>query len=193
MTSLTVPTRFSSEISDRGHIAGACGNSGHPLLLAALLTCFWAFTGLAVVQDVSAQSTPTVSVERQEALVGKSVDVPVQVSGFTDVGAISLIVTYDPEVLQFAKGVDTKALISGVPRDNFSANVVKPGELRIAWFDASGSSPIKISDGTLLKITFHRYAGGKSPVAFAEGSEVGNMKAKSVKATFQDGQVVGGS
>lgn len=135
---------------------------------------------------------PTVSIGDREVLAGASVDVPIEVSGFTDVGAISLIVTYDPEVLQLAKGMDTKALISGVPRDNFLANVAEPGELRIAWFDASGSSPIKIADGTLLKITFHRYAGGRSPVAFAEDSEVGDMKAKSMKAIFQDGQVVGG-
>ena len=168
---------------------------GLPCLLAALLMCFWALSEPAVAQDEPAEnrSKPTVSIGDQEALVGTSVDVPVEVSGFTDVGAISLIVTYDPEVLQFAEGMDTKALISDVPRDNFSANVVKPGELRIAWFDASGSSPIKISDGTLLKITFHRYAGGKSPVAFAEDSEVGDMEAESMKAIFQDGQVVGGS
>jgi len=181
-----------SVIFDEGRIAGTCSSSVW-LILAALLTCFWAFLEPAAAQDKPTEGKPIVSIGHQEALAGTSVDVPVQMSGFTDVGAVSLIVTYDPEVLRFAKGMDTKALISDVPRDNFSANVVKPGELRIAWFDASGSSPIEITDGTLLKITFHRYVGGKSPVAFTEDSEVGNMKAKSVRATFQDGQVVGGS
>ena len=179
--------------SHEGRVARAY-RSWPVLILAALLTCFWAFLEPAVAQDEPAEDKPkpTVSIGDREALAGTSLDVPIEVSGFTDVGAISLIVTYDPEVLQFAKGMDTKALISGVPRDNFSANVAEPGELRIAWFDASGSSPIKIADGTLLKITFHRYAGGRSPVAFAEDSEVGDMEDKSMKAIFQDGQVVGG-
>jgi hypothetical protein len=135
------------------------------------------------------QEGPSVSAGRQEAQVGASVDVPVQVRGFTNVGAISLVITYDPDVLQFAKGSRAPSLIAGAPREDFSANVVKPGELRISWFDPTASSPIRIGDGTLLTITFHQYAGGETPVAFGENSEIGSIEAEPMGTQFQGGRV----
>lgn len=157
-------------------------------VLFALMVCLgsWGLPGNAV-----AQSGLTVSIERQNARVGTSVDVPVRVTDFTNIGAISLIVTYDPDVLKFAKDAGTRSLIAGTPRENFSANVVEPGELRISWFDTTGSTPIDISDGTLLTITFHRYAGGESPVVFTESSEISNINAEPTEAAFQDGHVAG--
>lgn len=152
-----------------------------------VLVCLslWGLSGRAV-----AQNELTVSIEHRDARVGESVDVPVQVTNFANVGAISLIVTYDPDVLAFVEEAETRSLIADTPRDNFSANVVEPGELRISWFDATGSSPLQINDGTLLTITFHRYTGGESPVAFANGSEISNIKAKPIEAAFRDGRVV---
>ena len=190
MISSSASTLSLLKTSHEGRVAGAY-RSWPVLILAALLTCFWAFSEPAVAQDELGEGKrkPTVSIEDREVLAGASVDVPIEVSGFTGVGAISLIVTYDPEVLQFARGMDTKALISDVPRDNFSANVVKPGELRIAWFDPTGSNAISIEEGTLLEITLGVYAGGQTSVAFAEGSEISNVKAEPIGVTFQDGRV----
>ncbi len=164
----------------RGHSNALSG------VLAVALVCLsiWVLPGSAVAQDEL-----TVSIERLDARAGESIDVPVQVTNFANVGAISLIVTYDPAVLEFAEGATTRSLIAGTPRKNFSANVVEPGELRISWFDTTGSSPINIDEGTLLRITFHRYSGGESRVAFAEGSEISNIQAEPVEATFQDGHV----
>lgn len=155
-------------------------------MLTALLTCLWVW---GLLGQAAAQDDLSVSVERQEAQVGRSVDVPIQVSGFTNVGAISLIITYDPEVLKFAGGVKTPSLVMGTPRENFLVNVVEPGELRISWFDSTGSSPINMGEGTLLTITFHQYDGGESPVAFDEGSQISNIEAEPIETSFQDGRV----
>jgi Cohesin domain. len=144
----------------------------------------WAFP-----RHAAAQSETTVSIEQQDARADKSVDVPVQVTNFTNIGAISLVITYDPSVLEFARSAGTSSLIAGTPRENFSANVVKPGELRISWFDPTGARPIKIDDGVLLSITFHRYAGGRSSVSFTERSEISDIKAEPIGVTFQDGRV----
>lgn len=159
------------------------------LLIATLMVGGLGEPKSAAAQDAAAQGPVTVSLEGQEAQVGESLEVPVQVNRFNNIGAISLIVTYDPEVLRFASGAKTRALISGVSRENFSANVVEPGELRISWFDLTGSSPIDIRDGTLLAITFHRYAGGESTIAFAEGSEISTIEADPVGARFRNGRV----
>lgn len=156
------------------------------LLVGLVCLGVWAFSGRAVAQDEL-----SVSIDRHQARSGESVDIPVRVTGFANVGAISLIITYDPDVLAFAENAKTTSLIAGTPRENFSANVVEPGELRISWFDPTGSTPIDIGEGTLLTITFHNYAGGNSPVAFTENSEISNIKAKPLKARFEDGGVVG--
>lgn len=149
----------------------------------------FSFGGVGEPASAVAQGTVTVSFEEQEVQDGESVEAPIRVNRLNNIGAISLIVTYDPEVLRFASGAETRSLISGAPRKNFSANVVEPGELRISWFDLTGSSPINIRDGTLLTVTFHRYAGGESVIAFAEDSEISTIEADPIGARFQDGRV----
>jgi hypothetical protein len=167
-----------------------CPSAAHSgALSSVLLFCMVMVGGYGGVDSAVAQDAVTVSFERQEARVGESIAVPIQVNRFNNIGAVSLIVTYDPEVLRFASGAETRALISGAPRENFSANVVEPGELRVSWFDLTGSSPINIRDGTLLTITFHRYAGGESAISFAEGSEISTIEADPVGARFRDGRV----
>jgi len=144
---------------------------------------------LGAVGPSAAQPAPTLSIDSQEAVPSTSVDVPIEVADFTGVGSISLIITYDPQVLSFPENAETDSLIAGAPRDGFTANVAEPGELRISWFDGSGSNPIDLGDGTLLELTFSQYAGGVSPVAFDGGSEITDIEATSLGATYEDGEV----
>lgn len=148
------------------------------LLLAVAL--LWA--GPAVAQD-----EPTVSIQSQQAEAGQAVDVSVTVTEFDSIGAVDLVVNYDPDVLSLS---DSEGLIEGAPRD-FSANVSEPGELRINWFDASGENPITLGEGTLLTITFSEFAGGTSEVTFGADSELADETAATIDATFEDGVVSG--
>ncbi len=137
--------------------------------------------------EATAQSGPTVAIESQEATVGDPVDVPVEINGFGEIGAISLTITYDPAVLSFPGETSTGGLISGAPREDFMADVIEPGEIRISWFDAS--SPIPGEDGVLLQLKFSTYEGGKSSIAFGTESEVGDPQANAYGASYQDGEV----
>ena len=155
---------------------------GHALLLLT--------TVLTLISGVKpAGGQPVVSVESQEAIRGDSVDVPLQLEGFGDIGAISLIIAYDPEVLSFPEGADTDELISEAPRSDFSANVPERGELRISWFDATGSNPISIGNGTLLQLSFDNYAGGTGHIAFGSDSEIGDVEGNPYEANYRDGEV----
>lgn len=151
-------------------------------LSSALIACC-VFAGAAHAQ------APTVSIESQEAAVGRSVSVPVQISGFDEIGAVSLIVTYDPEVLSFPDDADTEELIDGAPRDDFSANVTEPGELRISWFDATASDPISLENGPLLQLTFSSYSGGTGTISFDSESDIGDPEADSYNVTYEGGEV----
>lgn len=136
-----------------------------------------------------AQDNPTVSIESQEETFGGPVDVPVKISGFDDIGAISLTITYDPEVLSYPEEADTDELISGAPRGDFAANLPEPGEVRISWFDGSGTDPITNGDQVLLQLTFDGYEGGTSPVAFDVESEIADPQSDPYNASYQDGEV----
>ena len=188
LTGMRLPVTFCFLVTTTAlPVPSQTSQSGVSGVLFALVVCLG---GLVFPEQTVAQSPLTVSIEHHHARADEPVDVPIRGTDFSNVGAISLIVTYDPEVLDFDEGPETSSLIADTPRENFSANVVEPGELRISWFDLTGSSPLNIDDETLLTITFHRYTGGKSPVAFAEGSEISNIKGKPVEAKFQDGRVI---
>lgn len=158
-------------------------------LLPALLTTIIVGAGL-VPNSAAAQNETVVSIQSQGAEAGTSVDVPVGVTGLTQVGSVSLIVTYDPTVLSFPDDPGVDDLISNAVRENaFNASVPEPGELRISWFAGPGSDPIDLESGTLLEITFDEFAGETTEVAFESGSEISDADANVIGATFEDGTV----
>jgi len=157
------------------------------VILGALLVAALAWG----TSDAFAQEEATLSIETQRAPSGEAVDVPVQATGFNDVGAVSLTVTYDPAVTSFPDGdVSTGDLISGAPRSGFEASRPEPGELRITWF-AQGGNPIDLGDETLLNITFSNFAGGAGNVAFDEAnSEVSDAQGNPIPVAFKNGAVI---
>jgi hypothetical protein len=156
------------------------------IILGALLVAALAWG----TSDAFAQEEATLSIETQRAQAGEAVDVPVQATGFNDVGAISLTVTYDPEVTSFPDGnVGTGDLISGAPRSGFEATRPEPGELRITFFDPD--NPIEFGDGQLLDITFSNFAGGAGNVVFDEAnSEVSDAQGDPIAVAFENGAVI---
>jgi hypothetical protein len=157
------------------------------LVSALLLTCAVWGPGDALAQDET-----TVSIESQEVEAGQSADVPVEVSGFNDVGGLQLEIEYDPEVVSFPNPPDsnsTEDLISNPPRDGFSAQLEEEGTLSISWFDNSGENPLNIGSGTLLQIAVDQFEGGQSDVLFTENSLLFDTTGSELPATFQNGFV----
>ena len=145
--------------------------------LLLLLCVFWA--GDAVAQETTTVSLPNVSAEE-----GETVQVPVSVDNFTDVGAVTLVINYDPDVVSFTE-------ISDPVRSGFESSVPSPGELRISYFDASASNPINVGTGTLLNLGF-TYSGGATALTFnGAASEIADSQANEIDVTFADGRVAG--
>lgn len=145
--------------------------------LGALLLLFcvsWA--GTAQAQDA------TVGLPAVEAEAGESVQLPVEVDGFNDVGAVTLVINYDPDVVTFDS-------LGNAVRPNFQANVPSEGELRVVWFDQSGSSPIGLGSGALVDLNFS-YSGGAADLTFDEGnSEIADSDATPLDVAYQTGRV----
>lgn len=85
--------------------------------------------------------------------------VPIQVTGFTSVGAISLFVLYNDQVLTY-QGIQNAALAGTI------ANAFQGGNgptVGISWSAASGAT---VPDGNLLQLVFTYSGTGTSPLQF---------------------------
>jgi hypothetical protein len=174
-------------------IASSLSTRNAQQVLSGFLVVFLATVlaaGGLVANPAAAQDSTVVSIQSQEASAGAGVELPVEVADFNQIGSVSLIVNYDPDALSFPDEAGADDFISNAVRDDFMANVTAPGELRISWFDVSGSNPINVGEGTLLEITFGEFAGDTTEVAFGPGSEISDADANVVGATFENGTVV---
>jgi hypothetical protein len=110
-----------------------------------------------------------------------SVNIPIKVTNFNDVGAISLVINYDPSVLTF-QGVPNP--LSG----NFLANAAN-GQIIISWF---GLTPLNVGTGTLINLQCNYNGTGTSPLAFDKiKSEITNSAGTALtnSGSFTNGSV----
>ncbi len=125
-----------------------------------------------------AQATATIG--SAQASVGDTVSVPINVTGFSNVGAVSIKINYDSSVLNFI-GTENAPV-------TFTTNAAG-GVISLGWFDATASSPINIASGKLLDLKFV-YNGGTSNLTFNTAqSEIADGVGSVIPTTFNDGIV----
>jgi hypothetical protein len=122
----------------------------------------------------------TVTIESSSQAAG-SITVPINVSNFNDVSAISFKINYDENVLTFNSISDAPVAITA------SAS---GGVLSLGWFDATASQPVNISSGTLLNLNF-TYTGGQTSLSFdVAQSELANSAGNPINAAFVNGTIL---
>ncbi len=84
--------------------------------------------GLALLVAGAAAATMTVSVDSATVSAGSKAVIPVKVSGASNLGAMDLVITYDPVVLKFS-GADLGEISTNGMIDSNSAT---PGTVKIA-------------------------------------------------------------
>lgn len=109
------------------------------------------------------------------------ISVPLNVTGFSNVGAVSIKIAYNSNTLTFSG-------ISGAPNGDFAANASN-GVVSISWFDLSGTSPLTVADGLLLTVDF-TYNGGFSTLNFVQAqTEIADADGNPFTLEFQNGFV----
>lgn len=110
------------------------------VLLAFLLSGFVPLAALA--------SSVTLGVGSIEGASGSKVEVPINIRGAQQLGAMQIELTYDPAIL------DTPTVVKGsLPQEiTIGHNVVAPGRLRMV-VNTSAKESIS-GDGTLMKVVF---------------------------------------
>lgn len=99
-----------------------------------------ALIGQALAAPVS------VSVVDSKGAKGDKVKVPINVAGATNLGAMGIVLNYDPSVLK-GMGADAGALASNALVES---NELNPGTMRISFADSKGIS----GDGAILDASF---------------------------------------
>lgn len=127
-----------------------------------------------------AQQT-SVSIPVVEADAGSTVNVPINVSNFNDVGSLTLVIDYDAGALTF-NGIENAA------RDGFNVNA-SGGEIRIVWFDQTANNPINITSGKLLDLNFDFVGGSTALTIDAGASEVTDSGANPFAVSYSSGSV----
>ena len=152
-----------------------------------------ALTAAVVTPQVGARETISLALADTTLDAESSpVDIPLVVSAFDNVGAISLRIAFADSVL------DYRAITSRVTGVAFVSNLVG-NEIRIEWFDPTGGAhPITIGTDTLLTVSFDLVGeqGEVSPLDFTPQCTIGDAEGDPIEdVQFIDGlcRLAGGS
>ena len=139
------------------------------LLLSVLLA--WSF-------NLKAQ---TAEIESITATPGDNVTFDITVAGFpSNVGAISLFIGYDPNVLTFTG--TTAGTITGY----FVNNMTGSNQVGIQWTNPSGQS----IDGVLLTLNFdYSQLGGMCDLTFNAGCEFADILLNTITVAYTPGHI----
>jgi len=102
-----------------------------------------------------------------DACVGSNVTVPLTVTSFAEVGAISLTIKYDPAILTFVSGSVNPAIVMG----NLAISGNTPGVIKIGGFISETETALSLTDNAqLCNLTF-TYLGGTANIEFDDATD----------------------
>lgn len=112
------------------------------------------------------------------ACPGTVFNCPVTVSNFNNVGAVSLALNYNPDILTFVGVTDVNSVFG----DNLLSNASN-GRVLISWYSTSG---VSIGSGTLLQLQFRGNTGSSSLTWDAANSEYAMPDGTPITMTFNN-------
>ena len=128
-------------------------------ILVSVLTCILILEGTlhAVCQNAPVTTCSTIT-----GAVPGNVSVPIVVTGFTNIGAVSLTIDYNYAVIQFIQGTPNPSLWGFLSGDSDLGD----GNHRITmgWFGSGTTLP----DGSAIMTLVFNYVGGNSPLTWFE-------------------------
>jgi hypothetical protein len=122
-----------------------------------------------------------VTVNSATAGTGTSATLPVSVSGASNLGAMDVVITYDPAVLKFSKAELGDLSTNGI----VEANELQAGTTKISFADTKGIS----GDGTILKLTFDVIGAKGTTTNIGVSAQAYGLDLKDIPTTAKGGTV----
>ncbi|MCX6306915.1 MAG: cohesin domain-containing protein [Bacteroidetes bacterium] len=104
---------------------------------------------------VASRAAPVITAESTTGFNGTEIILPAKVTGFTNIGSVSLTLDYDPGVITYVSTSPNCAVSS-----NFVATVASAGRITLSWYGGGVTLP---DNSTLCELHF-TYHGGYSPL-----------------------------
>ncbi len=140
--------------------------------------------GLIKVKGISIKIDDVVA----ENSSANEIVIPVNVTDFDNIGAVSLKINFDPSVIFYARAENINS--------NINLNVTEQnGIVTIGWFDITGSSPASLGDSKFLDLVFNYNTGSCSLQFIRTQCEVSDSKGQLLNVKYYDGfiqQIVSG-
>jgi hypothetical protein len=124
----------------------------------------------------------TMAVGSMSGNIGDTLTIPITATNFNDVGAISLKLNYNPTVTKF---IGTVGAPTGVAFVSSAAGTT----ITLGWFDGTGTTPINLGSGTVVKLRVVYY-GGTGTFSFnAAQCEIASSAALTIPVVYSDGSL----
>jgi hypothetical protein len=115
-----------------------------------------------LLMNAYAQDAPVTIISQVTGATPGTVAVPVTVTGFTNIGAVSLSIDYDYAVAQYINGTPNPAMPTLLSGDIDLGNGYH--RINIGWFGSMSALP---DSSTLITLNFN-YTGGNTPITWFE-------------------------
>jgi hypothetical protein len=130
---------------------------------------------------------PEISLPTTTGTVGETIDFPITAKNFLmDVGAISLFIGYDDNVLSYTGHTP------GTLTNYFINNMVATSQVGIQWTDLAGLDIDPNNDDVILTLHF-TYNGGEAPLTFDAGCDFAQPDLTFIPVAYYDGAVITGT
>jgi hypothetical protein len=130
---------------------------------------------------------PEISLPTQTGVLGQNIDFPITAKNFLmDVGAISLFIGYDDNVLTYTGNTP------GTLTNYFINNMVATSQVGIQWTDISGLDIDPNNDDVILTLHF-TYNGGSCPLTFDGGCDFAQPDLSFIPVAYYDGGLITGT
>lgn len=126
-------------------------------------------------------SAQSVSVNHFNINQGTQVLVPINLADLTNVGALTLFLSYDNTVLEYDTVLNINSQFPGLLYNNMGNQ-----QIGIVW--SAFSSGVTISSGQLCQVRFN-FLGGSSDLDFTQGCDIANFNAMTIPVSYVDGSV----
>jgi hypothetical protein len=123
--------------------------------------------------SASAQNAPVTTASTiTDAIAGQQVTVQITVTGFNNIGSVSLTMVYDPAKLQYVSGSFNSALTSSGTPAIGDSDINGMRRVKAGWFSINGAS---LPDGTAIITVIFSYITGSSILEWSNDALLGNI------------------
>ncbi len=134
-----------------------------------------------IISGINAQ-IPSIQISNVTECPGNELLVPVDITDFESIGAITLYIEYDSAVVQFIGAENVHPQFIGMI---FNSILNPQPKIGITWSNVVGQS---VEEGKLFDLRF-LFSGGECDLSFMQNCEIANTNLQVVNVDYIDGQV----